>query len=565
MQYQQVKGEKMKKKNCFKRLLATCLAAVMIMAVAIPATVSAAEPAPGTSSEVDEGKGKITIDNPIKGKTYYIYKIFDVTYTTVDGKTSYSYSIDTDSAWLDVVQGYANNVDNGLTLTKSAGGDKYVVSSVDGTFSPADFAKHLSENTTGIEPTDTFGPLEGEETVLVKENLPLGYYFVKGSSGALCNLTTTDPAVTIHDKNDVPFTKDVENDENDQTEPEKDGVKVGQILKYKITGKVPDIDGFEEYYYRASDIMDEGLTFMKDVTVTIAGGGVDLTEVTSEADLKGNAIMYIPAGTYTYPAKDGEDPVTKEIGGGFKLSLDLINLKKDYQAEILITYTATVNEKAVSVISENEATLDYGNDPDDLTDSTPQVVRTFSSQIVIDKYKKQADDDTSKKLSGAKFVLKRVTEEGVNQYYKGTFTDVPGTDEEGAATVVKQLTKVEWIDEEEGGELPADITEVETDENGAATFAGVQNGTYYLVETEAPAGYNLLTEDVEVTVEASITGDPPTLENATVTAHIANSNGSFLPSTGGMGTTLFYVFGTVLLMAAVVFFVIRKRMSAKQE
>ena len=94
-----------------------------------------------------------------------------------------------------------------------------------------------------------------------------------------------------------------------------------------------------------------------------------------------------------------------------------------------------------------------------------------------------------------------------------------------------------------------------TDKTGAATFGGLANGTYYLVETKAPAGYNQLTAPVVVKVEGGNTED-----KLSVTAKVENSAGALLPSTGGMGTTIFYVLGSILVIGAVVLLVTKKRM-----
>ena len=96
-----------------------------------------------------------------------------------------------------------------------------------------------------------------------------------------------------------------------------------------------------------------------------------------------------------------------------------------------------------------------------------------------------------------------------------------------------------------------------TDNYGAATFGGLADGTYYLVETKAPAGYNRLEEPAEIKVEGSSTDTA----KLSVTAKVPNSTGTTLPSTGGMGTTVFYVLGFVLVMGAVVLLVTKKRMS----
>mgnify|MGYP004686166185 FL=1 len=111
--------------------------------------------------------------------------------------------------------------------------------------------------------------------------------------------------------------------------------------------------------------------------------------------------------------------------------------------------------------------------------------------------------------------------------------------------------KVEWV----ADMTAADV--VKTDNDGAAYFKGLANGDYYLVETKAPDGYNQLTEPHKVTVAGSSTDTT----KLTAIAKVANSTGTELPSTGGMGTTVFYVLGFALVMGAVVLLVTKKRMS----
>jgi len=550
--------------------------AVMLAFAVVPVTVQATTPAPGTDSATDANKGSITISNPGKGVTYYAYKIFDVTYSTSGSTKSYSYTIPGDSEWFSTVKGFADTSGNALTLIKSAGGNIYVVSAAEG-FSAAKFSSALKAALSGKTGTE-IGKLAddaGEGATLKKESLALGYYLVVGKTGsggdtateALCNLTTTDPAVTIKDKNDTPFTKEISKlDETAVigTDPVtgKD-VQVGQKVTYQIKGKVPDLSGAGTYIYRAKDTMTAGLTFNKDVTVQINSTTVTLSTVTGSDTLTGNQIRY------TDPAAGSGG--TGAAGGGFELSLDLLEKngntnKYEEGNDIVITYSATVNKDAVNVISENKAELRYGTDPDDLAESTPQVVRTLSSKIVIDKCKK---DNADTKLAGAKFVLKN----GEGKYYKGTFSgDAENVEPEN-------LTKVEWIAAGADGAVPVDgdgnitVTVVTTDTNGAAAFAGLANGTYYLVEVEAPAGYHLLGEAVEVKINAELdlTATPPSLKTGdgfttqTVTATVENSDSSFLPSTGGIGTTVFYVLGTLLILAAAVWLLVRKRAEEKKE
>ena len=452
-----------------------------------------------TTAFAAENKGTIIVDNPVADQTYTAYKIFDVTYSG----SNYSYTIKTTSERYSTVQTYAGTEGNGLTLTGVAG-DKttFVVSTTDAFSAPA-FANALKAAMSGKTGTT----LTADGTTVKATNLDLGYYFVTSTNGALCNLTTTDPTVTIHDKNDIPFNK----------VDDKESVDVGEIVTYTITGKVPDYTGFTTYTYLITDTMSEGLTFQKNVKVTV--GGTDVT----------------PACTITY---DKDNNANK-----FTVSIPV----KSYTigAEIKVTYTAVVNENAVAKIENNAATLTYSNDPIDTskTTTTPEDKETvYSAKVVINKYVK---DSNNEKLAGAMFVLyKEVktddSDTTTKYYYKWNDTD----------------KKVEWTPNK------ADATVKTTDTNGAAAFDGLKDGTYYLEEVKAPAGYNLLKDPAEVVVNgASANAANPS--SLTVTGNIENSSGAELPETGGMGTTIFYVLGSVLILAAVVLLVTRKRMSSR--
>lgn len=464
-----------------KKIISVLLALVMTLALSVSAL--AAE------------TGTITVDNPISGQTYTAYKIFDVTYDTA--KKAYSYTIDSTNEWFSTVEAYAQDTNHGLTLTQVTGSTTYIVTTTDA-FSAPDFAVRLKAAKDGKTGT----VLTAVGTTVSASNLPLGYYFVSSTGGALCNLTTTDPTVTIHDKNDIPFNK----------VDDKESVDVGEVVTYTITGKVPDTTGFTSYTYKFTDTMSEGLTFQKDIVVKIGN-----TDVTSACTI-----------TYTPSA---------EAATGFEVTIPVMNYQNQVGAAITVTYTAIVNEHAVATVEKNHATLTYSNDPtnsESKTTTPPDEETVYSAKIVIDKYAANKDnaEDTSKKLAGAQFVLYKM--DGTNKlYYKWNTT----------------TEKVEWVER-----AKADV--VTTDGDGAAFFAGIADGTYYLEEIAAPAGYNLLKDPVEVTVAGSKTE----IAKLTVTEQVANSTGTELPSTGGMGTTIFYVLGGVLMAGAFVLLVVRKRM-----
>ena len=368
-----------------RKLFTVLLALAMTLALAVPAFAA-------------DTTGSITITNPQGDRTYTAYKIFDVTYSG----DHYSYTIsDTDAAFT-TVKAYADVTANGLTLTPVGKTGKYNVSTGD-SFSAASFAQYLKTNAGSLGTGTAFTQVGN---TMKASGLTPGYYFVSGTSGTVCELATAKD-IQIRDKNEAPqIEKSV--DDADRT------VEIGQKLTYTITGKVPSTKGYTEYTYELTDTMSEGLTFNKDVKVTI--GDEDVTTAAA---------------------------ITKN-GNGFVASVNMMDYQGQIDKPVVITYTATVNEKAIQRNEEtNTATLKYSNDPankNSFKESSVEV-EVFSFNIVINKY---AAGNESTKLEGAKFVLKNA--EG--KYYN-------------CDTATKAVT---WVVGK------ADTTEVTTDVNGVARF-----------------------------------------------------------------------------------------------
>lgn len=464
-----------------RKLFTVLLALAMTLALAVPAFAA-------------DTTGSITITNPQGDRTYTAYKIFDVTYSG----DHYSYTIsDTDAAFT-TVKAYADVTANGLTLTPVGKTGKYNVSTGD-SFSAASFAQYLKTNVGSLGTGTAFTQVGN---TMKASGLTPGYYFVSGTSGTVCELATAKD-IQIRDKNEAPqIEKSV--DDADRT------VEIGQKLTYTITGKVPSTKGYTEYTYELTDTMSEGLTFNKDVKVTI--GDEDVTTAAA---------------------------ITKN-GNGFVASVNMMDYQGQIDKPVVITYTATVNEKAIQRNEEtNTATLKYSNDPankNSFKESSVEV-EVFSFNIVINKY---AAGNESTKLEGAKFVLKNA--EG--KYYN-------------CDTATKAVT---WVVGK------ADTTEVTTDVNGVARFDGLQAGTYKLEETAAPAGYNQLIKDITIVLKedgsATIDDAASTPEaDRSLTAGVANSTGTMLPETGGIGTVIFVALGALAVICAGVFLVTNKRMS----
>ena len=488
-----------------RKLASLLLALVMVFALAVTAFATEA----GTTTTT----GTITVANPVEGRTYTAYKVFDVTY---DENGHYSYTLpvfnNDDFSWYSAVRRYSQMSNSGLIehvvgTDDTETGAESIFFTTDENFSPADFAAYLKERLGVDRPTGHVLTEKVDGTVSVS-GLPLGYYFVASDTGALCNLTTTNPTATIHDKTDMPFKKVVD----------KTNVDVGQTVTYTITGKVPDYTGFDTYIYEIEDTMSDGLTYLREtLKIKVGGklvnGGPDFVTIWTQAvNGRTDAPNYLKVALNVKKFKVG-DPIE-------------------------VTYQAIVNEKAIAVVSNNEAKLTYSNDPTDSTKKTTtpaEIAKVYTSKIVIDKYEAGKEGT---KLPNAEFVLYKKETSGntiSTKYYKWNKTD----------------EKVEWVEDR------AAATVMATNAQGEATFGGLADGTYHLVETEAPAGYNPLTAPVEVKVAGSSTDTT----KLSVTAEVENKTGTTLPSTGGMGTTVFYVLGTVLVLGAVVLLVTKKRMS----
>lgn len=517
----------MKKMKKFASIL---LALVMAMALTVPAfAVEGDETTPTT--------GSITVSNPVEGETYTAYKIFDVKYS---GK-NYSYTIKSDSKWYSTVNAYATET-NGLTLTEAAGvpGEYYVTVDTD-KFSAADFANTLSK----VSRTDMSGtPLEkNSEGKLVATGLDLGYYFVTSSVGALCDLTTTNPNATVTEKNDIPFDKTID----------VHTVEVGQTVTFTLTAKVPDATAFERFTYQMKDTMSEGLTF----------DGVNSISVsTVPKDVEEGSVLTTPGTNLT------SYWTAETVGNGFTLNFDVKTMQSgsiEVGTWIVVTYTATVNDGAIADIEENDAKLIYSHNPSNSEDTKERDDKeyVYSAKLEINK-----DNKAGQPLAGAEFVLykKGGTDGNTNLYYRWN---------DATSDEAEHITWVEDI--KDATHVTTEIVGEGENAKAVAYFNGLKDGTYYLKETKAPEGYNPLPEDLSVTIDGKSvltddgTGVPvagmdteATLQAAlTKVQDVENDTGALMPETGGIGTTIFYTLGGLMVVAAGVLLVTKRRMQSK--
>lgn len=368
-----------------------------------------------------------------------------------------------------------------------------------------------------------------------------GYYLVKENSdiqgtnhAATTFILHVAGHITLSPKASVPtMDKKQSTTGADYTHDPLD-VGMSDLVYYELTGTLPStLDTYDTYKYVFHDTLSSGLTF-NDGSVKVEIDGVNVTSAFTVTHDNGTLTI-------------GIDNI-KGISG----------VTVTHSSKVAVYYTATLNQNAVvgNPGNPNTAKLEFSNDPTWDGEGTTPTGETPEVKVVVFTFKikgnKQDNVDDSKHLKDAKFILKNAD--------KSKFA------------VLNEDNKITgWTD------VRAEATEIVSDANGDFNFIGLDVGTYYLEETVAPAGYNKLAEDVMIKITASydgqalsgltaevgsvqIHGDPATGSMSIV---VRNSAGTTLPSTGGVGTTLFYVFGSLLAVSAVVLLVTKKRMSVK--
>lgn len=493
-----------------KKIAAIMLSVIMVLGMC--SVVGAEGTTSGTSAAP---KGKITIDNAIVGQTYTIYQILELESfsdktTTKPNTGNYAYK---------AVKEWEKFITTGEGNDYLEIKDGYVYWKGDNTDArAAELAKKALDyaNKNKINPSKK--PVEATSTNVEFTDLPLGYYLVDSSAGVLCSLNTTDTDATIKEKNGVSSVeKKVQEDSKIGTTEEygkSNTADIGQIVNFKTT--ITAQAGAQNYVLH--DKMDAGLTFDKN-SVKVQKNGTEVE------------ISY-----YTLKVKDTPSSITDDCTFEIVFTQEFCD-KLNAKDTIIVTYSATLNENAV--IGEkgntNEAKLEYG---DKNTISSNTITKTY--KIPVFKYTKK--NGKNEGLAGAIFTLSK------NLNGENPIELVKITETEDTYRVAKET--------EAAGNTK--ITKVTTPENGSFTIIGLDADTYYLTETKQPDGYNKLSAPVKIVIAAdgTITIGDKTVEKV----EVENKSGSLLPSTGGMGTTLFYIFGAILVIGSGVVLITKKRM-----
>ncbi|MBQ3355743.1 MAG: LPXTG cell wall anchor domain-containing protein [Oscillospiraceae bacterium] len=578
-----------------KKALATLIALVLVFALAATAF------AVNTYS--------ITIDNAVDGETYTAYKIFDVTYQGTNATpgtdpgapaadptqlhTAYSYTISNTNPWFAFLT-------NGLTAD------------ADGVYTNATYGLKFTPTSTDpttfvVEPTETSGydatkaaalaaainaeldraaaaaaaatptpnpytaagsdtAASGTATIDVSPDVP-GYYFVSTSMGSLCSLDTTEPTATIREKNTTSSVTKQVYDDTLTTYGDKNDAEIGETVSYKTTVVI----GAHQSSVTLEDRLYNGLKLCPAADITVKVGGTALD-----------------AANYTL-TRNSDQSFTVVFNNAYTEALAAdTTIVVEYTAEVLNTAVLDVPATAaVTNGNDNETWVTYGADQESTHDWTRTYVWTFpifkytEGETVYAAEATYADADAA---AAAGYVQNTDPAATSDNYWMMT-PKTPLADAHFSLYKSGSASALQFVDLGSGTYRLATAAEIAdagvtttddlvTPASGRITIQGVDGEAFTLKETAAPAGYNKLSSDITVNTtsittqgdtangaEASTATKALTQDgNAASEIGVLNNTGSELPATGGIGTTIFYVLGGLLVAGAVIVLIVRRRM-----
>lgn len=496
------------------------LLALLMMSSTMAATTYADEQA---AAEATTGKGSITVQNTVLDADYTVFKIFDATVN--GGAVSYT-------------------LPDGVTYTDI---DQYFILSTNG-------GKTYVQLKDKVDNAALFNWLKGKGTKvgeikkgtgsnLTFDGLDYGYYYIKSSveGGAATMISSATPDAFVQEKNGEPSWGDGSKTTNADT------YSIGDTITYTVEYKnalnfytTENKDGTSTahkiYQYVLDDTMPTAVTLkagLENFKVWVNGTSVKVDD-TNDGDK--DAVVTITGNNFnvTIPWAKTQDPKTDGTEEDFYY--------KNVPATIKVTYQGVLTDDATlgsTISEEDQKNINRAKiNPNETTADTGKKKEVYSGEITI--HKVDAKEKT-KKLEGAKFVV----------------IDKASKDAEG----VKYLKYVETANEGKGAfswkDSLGEATVYTTDKNGVVKISGLAAGTYYLLEIEAPEGYNVLTAPYEVTLTKGV--DDKKVDHLLATPEVANNKGALLPSTGGMGTVAFAVVGLIVMAGAAVTLIIKKR------
>ena len=566
-----------------KKVITMVLVLAMILSLAVPTFAAT--------------NFTLTINNTVDGHTYEAYQIFTGDLVTKDGRDVLS----------NIVWGSA--VANPAGLLAAINADAKL-SALHGAADAAALAVKLSAVTSDSETIDQFAEVVAPFLTVVAgtstdegdcyeiSGLVAGYYLVKDQDDTLDNKNDVYTKYiirvlkdqTVTPKGDVPSVNKEINDTVDGTFNEVEDFDISDTAYYKWTATLPaNLKSYEKYIYQFTDNLPKGLKFTRFEQIYIEGHDGNRVHTFYDVTDADPANDTLPAGISTNLVENGD--MTSVLTLNFA---DLLTLYPSILPthKLIVKYSCMVTRDALFVNAmTNTVSAKFSNNPNgtgdgDLGETPDDVAHAFTFKINVDKYDA---DNAATKLEGAEFVLyyERTVADSTVKYYAQVVTEemVYVVDGDGNVTSTlrpeaERMLNGTPVDGDDIGvvygwtDVRANASILDTDATGKLAVRGLDEGIYYLQETKAPAGYNLMETPVQIkivpkytvagnTASVEVSYEVDSIAQASDTVGVRNSSGSTLPVTGGIGTTLFYVFGSVMVLAAVVLLITKKRMTAE--
>lgn len=499
-----------------KRILAIVCTFVMIISMATG--VNAVDNT--SAAAATQPKGSITLENAVVGDEYKVYKILTLESYVKDKAYSYKRNGDGWDKFINSTQGtqFFESNENGYVKLKSTADNDTAARKI--AIYAIGFAQANRDTVTPTKTVRAEATSKTETTKVVFNDLELGYYVVESTSGTACAITTTDPDATIKDKHDNPsVNKIIEHGGVVKDNLKMNSVNLGETVYFETTINVKP--GAKNYVLH--DTMDSNLEnfFVYEVYCNLPNSKNQNTSLATTGAENEKMVNVRPGAFNSEKPTDGctfELSFTNLFYTTYRQQIDRGELTKIY-----VKYYATVGNKApINTAMKNTTYLTYGENN---LETDKSETETYTYGIPVFKY-----TGTNTPLADAKFILSKVE--------NATEADAIKFTSNGA---FYRYT----IDQTNGGGNTTLVSPTE----GRFEIQGLEAGTYYLKETEAPKGYNKIQKSIKIEIleDGSIKVDNNAI---TGDVRVQNNTGSILPSTGGMGTTLIYVVGSILVLAS---------------